>query len=119
MLDPCEAKNFLAALCGCMEDDRKHNYCPERIDKIISEFDADNDSFLSKSEMAVLVKKTFSTPKDLRSQEQDLTFDQKQLLENKQKTLDLNKSSYRLRIWIAIILGIVVMQTYSETSISI
>ena len=113
MLDPCEAKNFLAALCGCMESDRKHNYCPERVDKLFREFDADNDNFLSKSEMAVLIKKTFSKPKYERSQEQDLTFDQKQLLENKQQTLDLNKSTYRLRIWIAIILGIVFMQTYS------
>lgn len=116
-LDRNEAKNFLEAISQCIQDDMKQHYSPERIELLFDEFDTDKNGYFSKSEMAVLIKKTFSPSKEPYSSKY-LTFDQKELLCNKQKTLDLNKSTYKLRIWFAIILGIVFMQTFSESSIS-
>ena len=42
-----------------MTEERKENYSPENFEKIFNEFDTDNNGYLEKAELAVLIKKVF------------------------------------------------------------
>lgn len=59
-LDRQEASNFMLALNSCVQQDKKQYYSPEKFEKLFTQFDFNKDGWLSKPEMAVLIKKTFA-----------------------------------------------------------
>lgn len=52
-----------------MKEERKDNYSPENFEKIFAQFDTDQNGYLEKAEMAVLIKKVFK--KSLAQVEKD------------------------------------------------
>jgi Ca2+-binding EF-hand superfamily protein len=55
-----ESKKFMESLVECIDAGKKAFYDPSKFDEHFKQFDLDNDSFLSKSEMAVFIKKAFN-----------------------------------------------------------
>ena len=62
-LDKVEAKAFLDQVVKIIDKDRAGNYDPKQFDVIFEKFDENNDKFLSKSEMSVVIKKVFTKNK--------------------------------------------------------
>ena len=52
---------------GCIEPERSRQYDPAKFDQIFDKFDENNDQFLSKSEMSVLIKKVFKNDNKKKS----------------------------------------------------
>lgn len=50
------------SLVNCIQADRRANYSPEKFESLFDKFDMDKNNFLTKAEMAVLIKKTFAGP---------------------------------------------------------
>ena len=50
----------MAALVSCIQQDRRKYYSPDKFENLFKEFDKNDDGFLDKSEMSILIKKTFS-----------------------------------------------------------
>lgn len=63
LLDRGEAKNFLNKLKEIVSKERAGNYSEENFEKVFTQFDEDKNGFLTKSEMAVLIKKIFAKGK--------------------------------------------------------
>ena len=53
-----------------MDESRAKNYDKNKFEKLFSEFDEDNDGFLSKSEMAVFIKRVFKKSESAKKAEQ-------------------------------------------------
>ena len=62
MLDKKECKGFLEGLLKYLKEERRNNYNEANFEKIFDEYDEDKNGFIEKSEMAVLIKKTFRAP---------------------------------------------------------
>ena len=58
-LNKAEAKNFIDKLVQGLDYERAKNYNPENFEKVFEEFDEDKNDWLSKGEMATLIKKVF------------------------------------------------------------
>ena len=58
-LDKEEARGFVFEISQIIENSRAINYNPMKFDSLFERFDENNDKFLSKSEMAVFIKKVF------------------------------------------------------------
>jgi polyhydroxyalkanoate synthesis regulator phasin len=58
-LDKKEAKTFVDEISQCIEKERAKNYDPTKFDALFAKFDENKDQYLSKSEMAVFIKKVF------------------------------------------------------------
>ena len=65
LLDKAEAKNYLAKLKEIVSAERAANYSEDNFERVFNVFDEDKNGFLTKSEMAVLIKKLFAKPKIL------------------------------------------------------
>ena len=59
-LDRAEARTFVFEISQCIERERAKNYNPLNFDQLFDRFDENKDHFLSKSEMAVFIKKVFN-----------------------------------------------------------
>lgn len=49
----------MAALVSCIQQDRRKYYSPDKFESLFKEFDKNDDGFLDKAEMSILIKKTF------------------------------------------------------------
>ena len=58
-LNKTEAKKFIDKLVQGLDYERAKNYNPENFEKVFEEFDEDKNDWLSKGEMATLIKKVF------------------------------------------------------------
>ena len=58
-LNKKEALEFLEEVSKCIDKERAENYDQIKIENEFLKFDDNKDGFLSKSEMAVFIKKTF------------------------------------------------------------
>jgi Ca2+-binding EF-hand superfamily protein len=54
-----EAQKFITELATIIEPSKAKHYQPHNFDNLFDEFDEDGNGYLSKSELAVLTKKTF------------------------------------------------------------
>lgn len=57
-----ECKVFIQKLVSVIDFNRAQNYNPDNFEAIFEGFDEDKNSFLSKVEMAMLIKKVFRKP---------------------------------------------------------
>lgn len=64
-LDPTEAKCFMVELQKIATEDRKGNFKEDGFENVFKRFDDDNNGFLEKSELAVLIKHVFKTPAEV------------------------------------------------------
>ena len=55
-----EAKEFVSKFSEIIEEDRGKNYNPDKFDEQFDKLDDNNDSYLSRGEMAVFIKKIFA-----------------------------------------------------------
>ena len=58
----------MAATHEAIEEDKKEYYSEDKFEMLFEQFDENKDGFLSKPELAILIKKTFA-PYNLRSRE--------------------------------------------------
>ena len=58
-LNKAEAKKFIDKLVQGLDYERAKNYNPENFEKVFEEFDEDKNDWLTKGEMATLIKKVF------------------------------------------------------------
>lgn len=58
-LDKDEAKPYIEHVAKIIEAERAKNYQQDKFDELFDLFDEDQNGFLSKAEMATLIKKTF------------------------------------------------------------
>ena len=61
-LDRLEAKDFMESLVNCIQEDKKVNYSPEKFESLFDQNNIDNNDYLTKAEMATLIKKIFGGP---------------------------------------------------------
>ena len=59
-LDREEARGFVDQVSKCIGKERSKNYNPDHFDYLFDKFDENQDEYLTKSEMAVYVKKVFT-----------------------------------------------------------
>lgn len=58
--DKTEAKLFVDEIAKKINDDRAVYYDPKTFDELFKTFDTNNDEYLCRAEMAMLIKKTFA-----------------------------------------------------------
>lgn len=64
MLDKSECKSFIQIVTNFIAPERAQNYNAKDFTKLFNLYDEDKNGFISKSEMAVFLKKVFVIPKN-------------------------------------------------------
>ena len=49
-------------LVGCIQEDKRANYSPDKFESLFDQFNIDNNDYLTKAEMATMIKKVFGGP---------------------------------------------------------
>ena len=61
-LDRLEAKDFMKSLVNCIQKDKRENYSPEKLESLFDQYNIDKNDYLTKAEMATLIKRVFGGP---------------------------------------------------------
>ena len=52
----------MESLVNCIQEDKKANYDPEKFESLFDQHNIDHNDYLTKAEMATLIKKVFAGP---------------------------------------------------------